>query len=202
MRAAASLAAESDRYIFRAGQVLLCAHWEGFLKKSADLYLEHIFSQDIRLCECTPNIIAIAYFKDVMYASEAKSPGSKNHHISLAKKIRNDINTKISKPKWQASTGGNPGTAELSAILESIGVDENLGMSAAEWSTTKVFINEQLLKDRHAVAHGQRLTIKKGDLLSRSERLLNLLDTVHDKLMDSAANKKYIIHSTELISPN
>ena len=100
IRASTVQADDTDKHVFRSGQVLLCAHWEGFLKKGVEIYLDHVFCQDIKLCDCNPNIIAIMYFKDVISSAEAKYPGSPDHHIRLANKIVASINSKITKPSW------------------------------------------------------------------------------------------------------
>lgn len=191
IRALVARVDDAAEYVFRSGQVLLCAHWEGFLKKSAKLYIDHVFSQDLRLTDLIPSMISIAYFDAVMLAATAKYPGSDGHHIKLAKKIVATINEKVSVSGWDVDTEGNPGSDTLSRILKSIGVDVQLGMDNAVWATTKVFINEQLVRDRHRVAHGEGHRIGRASFLERSERLLNLLDVLSGHLLDAAENKIY-----------
>lgn len=191
IRAVAMKPDESPACILRGSLVLLCAHWEGFLKKSAKLYIRHVFSQDVRLRDLTPNLVAIAYFTDVSKAAEAKFPGSQDHHIRLASRILNSIDERPGDPTWDVDTEGNPGSDVLKRVLSSIGLDLQLGMDAASWGTTKVFINEQLVRDRHSIAHGEGLPISKENLLERAERLLALLDVLSERILDHASTKAY-----------
>lgn len=197
LRGAVQIAEKTD-YLCRAGLVLLCAHWEGFLKKVASLYVEHVFAQDVRINQLAPHIVAIAYFDDVMRASEAKYPGSEENHVRLARKIAASFNQRVSVPAWDAHTEGNPGTGVVERIMRSIGLDLQLGMDSALWSTTRVFINEQLVGDRHRVAHGDGFKVGKESVLERSERLLSLLDSLVDLVMHAAEEKAYLGQSVTL----
>lgn len=192
-----SLAMHSERtefHVFRSGQVLLCAHWEGFLKKSAESYLKHVFAQKVRLRDLAPNIIAVALFRDVMKAARAEYPGSDEHHIRLAKAIVESLDRPDVKSTWDVRTEGNPGSDVLERVLASIGVDRCLGLDDAKWSTTRVFINDQLVHDRHAIAHGEGLRIEKDNFLERASRVLELFDTVSAKLIETAERKAYLAH--------
>lgn len=191
LRALATHSDESAEHVFRASLVMLCAHWEGFLKKSAKLYLEHVFSQDVKLKELQPHIVAVAYFDGVMGAATAKFPGSEEQHIKLAKRILATFDEKVAAPGWSVDTEGNPGSEVLARILKSVGIDAQLGMDEANWATTKVFINEQLVRDRHYIAHGEGKPIGKDVLLERIQRLLELLDTISGQVLNAAEGRTY-----------
>lgn len=184
---------ESATHVFRSTQVMLCAHWEGFLKKSVDIYLQHVFAQNLSLRKLKPALISVALFGDVLKAAEAKYPGSELNHIFLAKKIVENIDQRISGPGWDVNTEGNPGTDVLERILKSAGLNAQLGFDTAAWATTKVFINEQLVADRHAIAHGQGKVLRKGELFERSERLLILLDHLSEHLYTAATSRTYAV---------
>ncbi|RSZ59888.1 hypothetical protein HF313_14265 [Massilia atriviolacea] len=196
-RALVRNADDSANHIFRSTQVMLCAHWEGFLKKAVSLYLKHVFSQDLSLRKLRPELIAVAFYGDVIKAAEAKYPGSELNHVSLAKIIVAAIDKKVfsSNTAWNVNTEGNPGTDVVDKILRSAGLNNQIGFDEAAWSTTKVFINEQLVADRHAIAHGQMRVLSKDAMLERSERLLRLLDHLNDHLYEAATERKYVLTS-------
>lgn len=186
---------DSANHIFRSTQVMLCAHWEGFLKQAVGLYLKHVFSQNLSLRKLRPELIAVAFYGDVMKAAEAKYPGSEFNHVSLAKIIVTAIDKRVSNVGWNVNTEGNPGTDVVDKILKSAGLNNQIGFDEASWSTTKVFINEQLVADRHAIAHGQMMVLGKDAMLERSERLLRLLDHLNDHLYEAATQRKYVLTS-------
>lgn len=191
LRATASMLDDTGGHVFRGGLVLLCAHWEGFLKRSANLYIEHIFSQDVAVRHLRPHVVAIAYFKDVMNAALAKFPGSEEQHLRLAAKILEGFDGPVTAAGWSADTEGNPGSDMLERIFRSIGLDPHLGMDGATWATTKVFINEQLVYARHQIAHGEGLPIPKDAFLERAGRVLELLDVVSDLIVEAAVRADY-----------
>ena len=180
-------------YLFRAGQVLLCAHWEGFLKRASRLYAEHALSQKVKLRELNSSMVAFYFFNAVMNAAQAHYPGSTEHHIKLADKIIKKIDEEPTPTgTWKVDTEGNPGTDVAERIFRSLGLDLQLGMDEATWSTTRIFINEHLLKDRNAIAHGEGLRVDKITLIDRIERTLDLLEHVYNTLVSSALQKKYL----------
>lgn len=178
-------------YLFRAGLVLLCAHWEGFLRNAVGLYFKHVFSQELRVRDLTPNFVAAAFFADVQRAGKADYPGSTDTHGRLAQRILLGLDEICTHSTWDVKTEGNPGTEVLARLLLSAGINPQLGLDSAAWSTTKVFIDEQVVRDRHLVAHGDGFRLTRTEFLERSERMLALLDSVSSELIDAAERQVY-----------
>lgn len=185
-------AEEAANHVFRGGQVLLCAHSEGFLKSTTGLYIEHVFAQDVRVRDLTPQFIAIAYFGAVRKVAGAKFPGSEEHHLALAARILATFDRRVTAPAWKVDTEGNPTSEVVERILKSIGVDPHLGMDAAGWATTRVFINEHLVRDRNHVAHGEWLQPSRQSMLERAQRLLELLDQLASQVFLLAETRPYL----------
>lgn len=178
-------------YLFRAGLVLLCAHWEGFLRRSIECYVDHVFSQNLKIKELTPEFVALAYFSDVRRAGEANYPGSEENHLKLAKRILRGTEEICARSSWDIRTEGNPGTDVLARLLASVGLDTQLGFDAATRSAMKVYIDEQVVRDRHRVAHGEGFRVSRDEFLERTQRMLDLLDRVSTELLSAAENKAY-----------
>jgi len=182
---------DSERmYLFRAGLVLLCAHWEGFLKRGVDLYIDHVFSQKL-----TPTFVAAAFFSDVQNAGKTDYPGSKDTHVKLAERIQRGLDVVCDRSTWAVKTEGNPGSDVLGRLLLSAGINPQLGFDSATWSTTKIFIDEQVVGDRHRIAHGEGFQITRQEFLERSQRLVELLDCVGNELISAAEHKAYCIRN-------
>lgn len=179
-------------YLFRAGLVLLCAHWEGFLRKAVDLYFKHVFSQQLRLKDLAPNFVAAAFFSDVQRAGKTDYPGSADTHCRLAERILLGLDEICTHSTWDVKTDGNPGTEVLTRLLLSAGISPQLGLDAATWSTMKVFIDEQVVRDRHRVAHGEGFRLSRLEFLERSDRMLDLLDRVSGEIINAAELQMYL----------
>jgi hypothetical protein len=64
-------------------------------------------------------------------------------------------------------------------------------MDGAAWAATVVFIDEQILRDRHYIAHGMSFRLSRDEFLERAERLSRLLDALHSTIMSSAMSRSY-----------
>lgn len=191
LRNAAGRASISREYYCRAGSVMLCAHWEGFLKSSVQSYVDHVFSQQLAVTELTPQFVAVYFFKHVKVAGEAGFPGSEHHHLRLAKKFMDSLSTKCVESGWKVDTGGSPSSTVCSQILRSVGLDPTLGYDETAWSVVKVFIDSQMLKERHKVAHGERFLVQHEQFQERSGRVIKLCEDLATLIIGAASARAY-----------
>lgn len=192
LRNSAARAQISREYYCRAGSVMLCAHWEGFLRDAVRAYVDHVFAQEQHLSRLKPQFVAIHFFHDVKYASTANFPGSERHHVKLAKKIIASLADPKGRVGWTAETGGNPSSALCSDLLKSVALPPKMGYDESQWSVVKVFIDSQILKDRHKVAHGERFPVRPDEFRSRSGRLIEICEDLARLVTDAAINKSYL----------
>lgn len=193
LRNAATRAAVSREYYCRAGAVMLCAHWEGFLRIAVQSYVDHVFSQGLNIKKLKPQFVAIHFFKYVKTAGEANFPGSEQHHVKLAEKIIESFSGNCRKANWEAVTGGSPSSLVCSQLLSSIAIDPRIGYDEQKWSVAKVFIDSQILKDRHKIAHGERFPVDHEDFLSRSGRVIDMCEDLARLIVSSATSRAYAI---------
>lgn len=191
-RSAARRASAAQACYCRAGAVMLCAHWEGFLKNSVQAYINYVFSQALPLVNLTTQFVAVYFFGDVMNAAKAQFPGSEQQHLKLAAKISASGAAPCVKPSWKVKTGGNPTSDVTCDVLASVGLDRHMGLDEAGWSIQKVFIDAQLLKDRHRVAHGERYPVDQSDLRDRSNRVIDMCERLLRLIIDAAGSEAYV----------
>jgi hypothetical protein len=184
----------TQKHFSRAGLVLLCAHWEGFLKKAVQAYVDFVFCQGIPLRKLSSKFIAISIFKDVKHAAEADYPGSELHCVRLARRMLDSLEGATSKAGWKVDTHGNASSTVTMQILSTVGLNEKLGLDDAEWFVVKAFIDEQLLKIRHKIAHGEGFPVDASDFYEKSRRVMSLFDSLHSLIMSAAVSKSYLIN--------
>lgn len=192
LRLSATRSRKSSSFLCRAGTVLICAHWEGFLKSSINTYIEYVFSQNIKLHDLKPCFISIAYFSDIIKAAESRFPGSKENHEKLAKRIKSSLHLPPENPRWNANTEGNPSSSVVQRLMSSVALDIHLGLEPATWSGTKVFIDEQILRDRNHIAHGAGLQVSKEEILSRYNRIIEIFEAIERLILKGAEEKLYL----------
>lgn len=191
-RSMASRARANSGYLSRAALVLLCAHWEGFLKKSIDKYLKFVYSQNVSGDKLLENFIAIYFYSDVKKAAMADNVGSEEHHLRLARRIHQGINFPLTTPSWDVKTSGNPSSIVVGELLSSVGLNSCLGLDEAKWGATRVFIDEQIVSKRNKIAHGEGLPIDCGFLKDASTRMLEIFDSLSGLILNAAQNGSYL----------
>lgn len=191
LRSAAKGRAAIRDFVCRAGSVVLCAHWEGYLRSSVQAYIDFVFSFNLKIRDLSPNFVAVMLYKDIKAAAMSEYPGSAQHCVKFSRRILQGVDILARKPAWKVETGGNPSSDITVRLLRTVGVDEQLGLSDAEWAATKAFIDGQLLKDRHKIAHGEGLPISSEVFLQRADRLLDMCDRITAVILRAAVDGTY-----------
>lgn len=164
----------------RAGVALMYAHWEGFVKRASVHYLKHIAFQRMRLDE-------MADFVLVLYVAQAMSRNG--DRLSAAKMADSLLRKQDFRPKlsWKnvISTESNLSSSVLLSIVTVLGIDSSL------FETKYKFLDSVLLKERNAVAHGEKGDIEVQDLESMSTNVIALLTTFRDTIENCAQLRSY-----------
>jgi hypothetical protein len=176
--------------IRRAAAVIFCSHWEGFLRDSINSYVEYVFSRRLGYKNLTSEFVAIALHGHVKSAADAKFPGAEQRK-KFAELIVAAMDGEIPVKTWEASTESNPSSEITIKLLTSVGLDRQLGLDEAAWSIAKVFLDSQLLKDRHAIAHGEGFQIAEDTLSDRSHRVLDLCERLTVLILRAADLEQY-----------
>ncbi|MBQ8605008.1 MAG: hypothetical protein IJ410_09240 [Oscillospiraceae bacterium] len=177
----------NEPILLRAGIALLCAHFEGFIKRASNCYIGYVAEQKRSYRELKENFAALKMEK------EFKSCALSEKH-SVHKKLlmmHDDLATKIFKEKYDEnspfiSTHSNPSSKELKEILETIGVESDI------FETKATYIDSSLLEKRHHVVHGDRSDLDKADFLTTFDIIIELIEKYKDLITDAADNKKYL----------
>jgi MAE_28990/MAE_18760-like HEPN len=139
--------------VLRSGVTLLYAHWEGYIKTAATSYLEFVSRQKLICDELSINFVAIAMkFK----LNEAIKTNKATVFTEVANFMLTQTEQKISIPyKDEVSTASNLSSAILREIVCLLGLDYSF------YETKEVIIDEQLLKRRNGIAHGEYLSLDR-----------------------------------------
>lgn len=177
----------NEPILLRAGIALLCAHFEGFIKRASNCYIGYVAEQKKLYSELKENFTALKMEK------EFKSCALSEKH-SVHKKLlimHDNLATKTFKEKYDEnspfiSTHSNPSSNELKEILETIGVESDI------FETKATYIDSSLLEKRHHVVHGDRSDLDKADFMTTFDIIIELIEKHKDLIIDAADNKKYL----------
>lgn len=174
--------------ICRMGLALLCAHFEGFIKKAANYYIIFVSSQNLQISELKENFAAI-YFQGNL------SSCGKTNKISVYSTILKDFIEFYENYKFRAvysqdrpiiKTGGNPSSLVFKEILDSIGLDFSI------YETKQKYIDTDLLSNRHGIVHGEKVFITESEFDGTLKNILEIMNMYKDQIFDAAIKQKYL----------
>ena len=177
----------NEPILLRAGIALLCAHFEGFIKKASNCYIGYVAEQKQLYTDLKENFSALKMEKE--FESCAKSDKHSVHkklllmHDNLASK---KFSEKYNEDKPFISTHSNPSSTELKEILDTIGIESDI------FETKATYIDSSLLAKRHHVVHGDRSELDKDDFLTTFDIIIKLIDDYKDLIIESADKKEYL----------
>ena len=173
-------------YYLRSGLALLYAHWEGFIKAISEDYLEFIALQKLSHKELNSCFIAIAV------RGKLNSFGQTDK-VSLHINIVNSLIDSLSGAEqinWKhvIQTKSNLNSTTLKEIIMS------LGLNYLPFELKANLIDEQLLKSRNKIAHGEFYDFenekKQYDILHLE--VLGMMVDFNNQIILSANNKSYL----------
>lgn len=177
----------NEPILLRAGIALLCAHFEGFIKKSCNSYIAYVSSQNEKYSGLKDNFAALKMEKEFVECAKSEKH---SRHSNLIKKYRELQKIKFRIDFFEEdpilSTKSNPSSEVLRELLFSIGIDSEI------FETKTNYIDSNLLAERNRIVHGQRSDLRREDFLSTYEIIIEIIDEFKELVIESAKNKVYL----------
>lgn len=170
--------------VLRGAIALLYAHWEGFIKTSGRAYLEFVHYQRLTYKQLTSNFIALSTKEQL---SSATTSSRINSHIQLVNFFLDQLHTQSNIPyKSGVNTKANLSAKVLKDVIDS------LGLNYTEFATKEKLIDEQLLKQRNEIAHGEYLISNLDSYLDLYEQVLAMMENFRNQIDNAAVLRKYL----------
>jgi len=171
------------RAMVHSGIVLLYAHWEGFVKNAATLYLNFVATKGEYCRDLTINFGAIQ-LKDIL----ENTTGTSKSLCNLLQSLEKVSDNKFSKYENAINTGSNLSFERFKEIACILNIDYSLYESRA------MILNERLLEARNTIAHGQHQWLTKDleDYREIEETIRDFMETFRNQLINLAVTKSYL----------
>lgn len=174
--------------LVRTSIALLCAHWEGFIRSVANYYVIYICGQRLNSNLLTDNFFALSLRKDIL--NTGKSPKN-SVHVKLLEKIEEKRNS-VFYIKYNDSNGeriinteSNLSYELFTEILKSINI-ENI------YQTKENYIDSEMLKNRHAIVHGDRVRLNEYDFDDIYEQVMDIMESFKKQVLLAAESETYL----------
>jgi hypothetical protein len=170
--------------LLRSGVMLLYAHWEGYIKTAATSYLEFVVRQQLAYKDLAINFVAIAMKTKL---NEANETNKATIFTEVTDFMLNQMNQKSSIPYEDVvSTASNLTSSILREIVCL------LGLNYSFYETKEVIINEQLLKRRNGIAHGEYLSLDREEYRQLHGEILAMMEDFRTQIENNASQKLYL----------
>ena len=168
--------------LVRSLVAILYAHWEGFLKNAGSAYLEYLSNRRLSHSELAPNFLALVLRARIQDATSRRNLGAL---IEIVKLFRGGLADRARIPKDAVDAEANLSSRVLYDIVTMLGLDY------APFETKAVLIDERLLSNRNAIAHGDYLSVEKEDILSLSKDILEMMESFRNQIENAVALRDY-----------
>ncbi len=177
-----------NRTICRMGLALLCAHFEGFVKRAANYYIVFVSSQNMKISELKINFAAIYCRGNLNYCSGTNKISVYSDVLLNFLDCYENLYFKVhySQDKPIINTGGNPSSSVFKEILAGIGLD------FSRYETKQKYIDTDLLSNRHSIVHGEKLFITENEFDETLKNILEIMNLFRNQILDAAINKQYL----------
>lgn len=173
------------RALLRGSIAILYAHWEGFIKESAYLYLCMLASQKLTMQSLRPELAGLVMRSQLVAGIETKNPLA---HTEIVRSLREDATNRAKIPTVRSAvrTESNLTYKVLAAILSSLGLDVD------PFEAHRDLIDSELVAVRNRVVHGEHEAIALEEWSDLCDEILALMSQVRDQIQNAAVEKTYL----------
>ncbi|MDM8549955.1 MAE_28990/MAE_18760 family HEPN-like nuclease [Desulfobacterales bacterium HSG2] len=160
---------ENRKAHLRAGVLLLCAHWEEFVKNAAENYLRFVAAKGLNCDELSHPFIAMALRGEM--AKDKATVKASAFYVKTVEFMLEGLSNQAKIPYRDIiKTEDNLKSEVLKAILITIGIDYS------PYELQSNIIDSQLLRIRNAVAHGQGMNVDRDEFNCLNHKIIELID--------------------------
>lgn len=181
-----------DKNIFiRAGIALLCAHWEGYIRYAANMYVVYIGGLKLTTNELKDNFLALSLKKNIINAGKSEKNSVHSRLMNEIDQIKKkNFYLKYTDDNRIITTDSNLSYELFSEILLSISIEN-------QYELKKNYIDSNLLKTRHEIVHGEKTSLKSEDFITTFDIVMPIMEDFKERIIDAAENKKYLKDNDE-----
>lgn len=167
----------------RCAVVMLYAHWEGFIKNSAESYLSYVRFQGLNLNQVNSNILALSLKQKI---NEFTQTNKASLHVEFVMYFKNNLTEKAKFSETDSiKTQSNLSSLILKEIFATIGLD------ITHYELKSNLIDKQLLANRNNIAHGNQPPIDKDEYENLHLEIVSMLDRIFTDISNSAILEQY-----------
>jgi hypothetical protein len=187
-----SLSPVKNKALLRSGITMLYAHWEGFIKVSANSYLEFVAMQNLSYKQLSNNFIALS-MKDKL--DQANQINKATIYNEIAEFFLTRMGERISIKYRNRITTSNLSSSVFKDIVYMLGLDYSF------YESKETIIDKKLLEKRNTIAHGNYLDINEQEYDELHTQIITIMDHFRNQIDNCASTKQYCRPGQSMTSP-
>jgi hypothetical protein len=168
----------------RSGVLLLYAHWEGWVKAVAKLYIRYVNTKSLTYESLSEAFLGNALKTEIVKIDEATTPLV---HNKFATFIRTGMSKRATLSEDLIRTESNLSSSVLFDILERLGLERRM-----EYAAHARQIDAGLVFRRNTIAHGKQLDLTLGDFKELRADIMKLLRLFTDDILNAASTGRHL----------
>lgn len=169
--------------LLRAASTMLYAHWEGFVKSAGDMYISFVAEQRLALSSLASNFAALST-RSLLRRAAASS--KIQQYLAVVDALMVNHGEEAAFADKSTETGSNLSSTVLREIFQTLGIDHS------DFDAKANLIDEQLLRRRNTIAHGEHLVVDKNAYLVVHASVVEMIEHIKNLIDNAAAQKKYL----------
>lgn len=172
--------------LIRAAIALMYAHWEGHVKKAAQIYLTYLNHKAPKYSEMKDNFCHISLYERFEEGFSIKKYASQKEIFEYISSGLS-CNFKVNCEKVVDTESNLKSNVFLNLMYQ-------LGLETAQFELKKNFIDQKLIKNRNAISHGERISEQELEEAYDEivKNLLFMIQTVHNMIRTAASNSGFL----------
>lgn len=172
---------DNQKVLLRASIPFIYSHWEGFVKKSCEAYLEYVSNKNLNLNTLKPQFIAIA-LKSKIEKSNENSVKKRTEYVKI-------LLENIDKPSNLNLNGVIKTKSNLRFdVFEEICYTLCIDINRFEHKKAEI---DELVDNRNTIAHGNYQKITFAIFEGFFDDVISLLENLRTELQNSVARESY-----------
>lgn len=168
----------------RSGVLILYAHWEGWVKRVAQLYVRYVNTKAYPYEKLSEAFLGNALKTRMTAIDESSAP---LRHNEFAAFIRSGLSTRAALSENLVRTESNLSSTVFFDILDRLGLEKR-----EEYKLRANMIDQELVHQRNTIAHGQHLELGLEDFRVLRTNTMELLELFTDDVRNAASTGAHL----------
>ena len=174
----------TQRANLRSGVLILYAHWEGWVKAVARLYIRYVNTKSLSYDRLSEAFLGNALKTKMMAIEAATTPLMHNEFAAF---IRTDLSKGSSLSESLVRTESNLSSSVFFDVLDRLGIDRR-----PQFTLRAKMIDADLVDKRNSIAHGEYLDLTPDAFKTLRTDTMELLELFTDDVRNAASTGQYL----------